>query len=100
MKLGLMTAAFPDKSLQEVASWSSENGFEMLELACWPIGKAKRRYAGVTTLDVSDLDKTKAGQARQIMADHNLEISSLGYYPNPLHPDKAHRKRNINRPER
>ncbi len=92
MKLGLMTAAFPDKSLQEVASWSSENGFEMLELACWPIGKAKRRYAGVTTLDVSDLDKTKAGQARQIMADHNLEISSLGYYPNPLHPDKAHRQ--------
>lgn len=92
MKLGLMTAAFPGKSLQEVASWSSENGFQMLELACWPVGKAKRRYAGVTTLDVSDLDESKAGKTRQIMADHHLEISSLGYYPNPLHPDKAHRE--------
>ncbi len=92
MKLGLMTAAFPGQSLKEVAEWSSQNGFEMLELACWPVGKAERRYAGVTTLDVTGMDQAKADEARNLLADHNLEISSLGYYPNPLHPDLEHRK--------
>lgn len=92
MKLGLMTAAFPDKTLGEVAEWASKNGFEMLELACWPRGKAERRYAGVTTLDVTDLDQTKADVTRKLMNEHELEISSLGYYPNPLHPDPGHRE--------
>lgn len=92
MKLGLMTAAFPDLSLEEVAKWASENGFEMLELACWPVGKAERRYAGVTTLNVTDMDKTKAKMTRELMDRYNLEISSLGYYPNPLHPDPEHRE--------
>lgn len=92
MKLGLMTAAFPGKSLQEVAEWASGNGFEMLELACWPVGKATRRYAGVTTLDVVGFGTKEADQARKIMQEHGLEISSLGYYPNPLHPDPEHRQ--------
>lgn len=92
MKLGLMTAAFPDKTLAEVAEWASKNGFEMLELACWPRGKAERRYAGVTTLDVTDLDQTKADVTRKLIDEHDLEISSLGYYPNPLHPDPGHRE--------
>lgn len=91
MKLGLMTAAFPGKTLQEVAEWAAPNGFEMLELACWPVGKAARRYAGVTTLDVTGLDKARAAEARAIMQANGLEISSLGYYPNPLHPDAEHR---------
>ncbi len=91
MKLGLMTAAFPDQSLQEVAAWASETGFEMLELACWPVGKATRRYAGVTTLDVTGFGKNEADQARSVMDQYNLEISSLGYYPNPMHPDPKHR---------
>ena len=91
MKLGLMTAAFPGQSLKEVAEWASANGFGMLELACWPVGKAERRYAGVTTLDVTGLDKAGADEARAIMKDNGLEISSLGYYPNPLHPDEEHR---------
>lgn len=91
MKLGLMTAAFPGKSLKEVAEWAAPNGFEMLELACWPVGKATRRYAGVTTLDVSGLDKKGADEARAIMKANGLGISSLGYYPNPLHPDAEHR---------
>lgn len=92
MKLGLMTAAFPGQSLKQVAEWASENGFQMLELACWPVGKAERRYAGVTTLDVTDLDKAGADEARAIMKINGLEISSLGYYPNPLFPDGEVRK--------
>ena len=91
MKLGLMTAAFPDKSLREVAEWSRDAGFDMLELACWPVGKATRRYAGVTTLDVADFGQKEADEARAILEENELEISSLGYYPNPMHPDPEHR---------
>ena len=36
MKLGLLTAAFPDTPLDEVADWAAGNGFSMLEVACWP----------------------------------------------------------------
>jgi sugar phosphate isomerase/epimerase len=92
MKLGLMTAAFPDKSLQEVAKWAGANGFEMLELACWPLGKATRRYAGVTTLDVEGFTQKDADNAKAIIEENELEISSLGYYPNPMHPDAEHRQ--------
>jgi sugar phosphate isomerase/epimerase len=92
MKLGLMTAAFPGQSLEQVASWASGNGFEMLELACWPVGKADRRYAGVTTIDVSDLNAAGSKNILATMQKYGLEISSLGYYPNPLHPDPEHRE--------
>lgn len=92
MKLGFFTAAFPGKPLEEVAAWAANNGFEALEIACWPLGKADRRYAGVTTIDVADYSMEKARQTREILKKHNLVISSLGYYPNPLHPDLEHRQ--------
>jgi len=96
MKLGLFTAAFPGKSLEEVAKWSSENGFQTLELACWPSGEgAARRYAGVSTLPVETIDQADADAAKKIVDRYNLEISSLGYYPNPLHPDPEHREKVI-----
>ncbi len=91
MKLGLMTAAFPGQSLEEVATWAADNGFQMLELACWPVGKAERRYAGVTTLDVNSLDEARVNEVHALLDEKGLEISSLGYYPNPLHPDPEHR---------
>jgi sugar phosphate isomerase/epimerase len=91
MKLGLMSAALPKLSLEELAGWAKTNGFEMLEVACWPVGKADRRYAGVTHIDVASLDKAGAGRIRDTLKKNELEISSLGYYPNPLHPDLDHR---------
>ena len=36
MKLGFLTAPFPDTPLMEVADWAAANGFEVLEIACWP----------------------------------------------------------------
>ena len=91
MKLGIMTAAFPDKSLEEVAAWAAENGFETLELACWPPGKATRRYAGVSTIDVVDFNAAKAKEVQATLDDYGLSISSLGYYPNPMDPDARQR---------
>jgi sugar phosphate isomerase/epimerase len=92
MKLGFFTAALPDKSLEEVARWGAESGFQAIEIACWPLEKATRRYAGVTHIDVTTLDQTKARDIRKMLDGLGLQISSLGYYPNPLHPDPEHRQ--------
>ncbi|HVF99679.1 MAG TPA: sugar phosphate isomerase/epimerase [Chloroflexia bacterium] len=91
MKLGLLTAAFPDMPLDQVAGWAAGNGFQMLEVACWPQSKATRRYAGVTHIDVTELTPARADDILALMDRHGLQISSLAYYPNPLHPDLEHR---------
>ncbi len=90
MKLGLLTAAFPNLTLEEVAEWAAGEGFQALEIACWPAyGSEQRRYAGVTHIDVEgfDPDEVHATMHRQ-----GLTISSLAYYPNNLHPDDEHRE--------
>jgi len=56
------------------------------------VGKATRRYAGVTHIDVSNLDKAKAREIRKMLDGYGLPISSLAYYPNPLHPEADHRE--------
>ena len=91
MKLGLMSAALPQLSLEALVQWSAANGYEMIEPACWPVGKAERRYSGVTHIDVDTLSAGRADEIRGILADSKVEISSLAYYPNPLHPDPLHR---------
>ena len=49
MKLGLLTAPFPDTPLAEVADWAAAAGFEALEVACWPKAAGPtRRYAGAS----------------------------------------------------
>jgi sugar phosphate isomerase/epimerase len=92
MKLGFFTAALPNNTLEQAAKWGAENGFQAIEIACWPHEKATRRYAGVTHIDVNDLDKAKAKEIRNMLDGYGLPISSLGYYPNPLHPEEEHRK--------
>lgn len=96
MKLGFLTAAFPDSDLEQVAQWGAESGFQAIEIACWPVGKATRRYAGVTHIDVNTLTKAKAREIRKMLDGYGLPISSLAYYPNPLHPDAEHRETVIN----
>ena len=85
MKLGLLTAAFPDLTLEEIAVWAHANGFDALEIACWPSGGSEhRRYAGVSHIDVHDFNPKAV---RKLLGRYDLEISSLAYYPNNLDPD-------------
>jgi sugar phosphate isomerase/epimerase len=95
MKLGFLTAALPDNTLEQAARWGAESGFQAIEIACWPFEKATRRYAGVTHIDVETLDKAKATEIRAMLDDYGLQVSSLAYYPNPLHPEAEHREKVI-----
>jgi sugar phosphate isomerase/epimerase len=90
VKLGLLTAPFPRRSLEQVAAWAAVEGFEMLEIACWPAaGGERRRYAGTAHIDVSRVDPDAV---HAVLERHGLEISSLAFYPNNLHPDAAERR--------
>ena len=92
MKLGFFTAALPGNTLEQAAKWGAESGFQAIEIACWPFEKATRRYAGVTHINVTELDKAQAKDIRSMLDGYGLTVSSLGYYPNPLHPDPEHRE--------
>lgn len=93
MKLGFITAICDGMSFEEVVDFASDNGLECLEVACWPKGKAQRRYAGVSHIDVENLDEKKANDINEYCKKKQVEISSLAYYPNTLEPDLE--KRNI-----
>jgi sugar phosphate isomerase/epimerase len=88
MKLGFVSAILPDLSLSEVVRFAADVGYTCVELMCWPMSKAERRYAGVTHVDVTDFTSAKADEVRRITANAGIEISGLGYYPNPLSPNR------------
>lgn len=84
IKLGFLSAIVPDLSFEEVIDYAAEQGFQSIELASWPVGKAERRYAGVTHIDVNSLSEQKIAYIQKYVKDRDIEISALGYYPNPL----------------
>lgn len=96
MKFGLLTAILEGTTFEEAVDFAAENQLECLEVACWPnTGGAKRRYAGVCHIDAEALTEEKAKEIIQYCKERNVEISSLGYYPNTLDPDLEKRKQYI-----
>jgi sugar phosphate isomerase/epimerase len=92
MQLGFVSAILGDLSLEEVLVFAAGEGFQCVEVMCWPPGKADRRYAGVTHLDVSDFRDEQAARVLELVARTGVAISGLGYYPNPLDPNPQHRQ--------
>lgn len=91
MQLGFVSAVLGDLTLEEVLAFAADEGFRAVELMCWPPGKADRRYAGVTHVDVTQFGPAEAAHVRDLARIHGVTISGLGYYPNPLDPDPDHR---------
>jgi sugar phosphate isomerase/epimerase len=89
MELGFVSAILPDLSLEEVLAFARHEGFSCVEAMCWPTGKAERKFAGVTHIDVAGLTQPKADDINALCARHAVTLSALGYYPNPLDPDTA-----------
>ena len=92
MKLGLVSAILPDFTFEEVIDYAAKVGFKCVEVCCWPKGKAARRYAGVTHIDINGVTREKMDYYLRYATDRGVQISSLAYYPNPLDPDPEARK--------
>src|SRR5690554_3852220 len=84
LDLGFVSAILAEKSFKEVIEFASANQFKCVEIMCWPVGKAERRYAGVTHIDVSKTGEEQVNEIKDILTSNNIYISGLGYYPNPL----------------
>lgn len=81
MKLGFVSAILPELSLEEVLEAAAEIGYDCVEVMCWPKGRAERRYAGVTHIDVTSFDAPAASQIHALVDRTGVSISALGYYP-------------------
>lgn len=92
MQLGFVTAILPDLELEEVFKIASSIGYDCIEVMCWPPGKAERRYAGVSHIDVTSLTKAKIQKIQEYIDKYKVQISALGYYPNPLDSDAKSRR--------
>ena len=55
IKLGFVSAVTADLGFEETVDLAAALGYDCVEMLCWPAGKAERRYAGVTHIDVTDL---------------------------------------------
>jgi sugar phosphate isomerase/epimerase len=96
MQLGFVSAILPDLSLNDVLAFAAAERFAMVEIMCWPVGKAERRFAGVTHLDVTNFSKGQAEDALALAKRHGVSMSGLGYYPNPLDPDESASEQVVN----
>lgn len=92
MKLGFVSAILDGWTFEEMIDTAAEMGYECVEVACWPSGKAERRYAGVSHIDVDNLTDKKAKYILDYCARKHVEISSLAFYPNNMDGDLEKRQ--------
>jgi sugar phosphate isomerase/epimerase len=93
MKLGFVTAIVPELSLAEVLKFARDYGYSCVEVMCWPQGKAERKFAGVTHIDVNSLSNGRVDETHGLCEKYGVSLSGLGYYPNPLDPNPEVSKR-------
>ncbi|MEM1326897.1 MAG: sugar phosphate isomerase/epimerase family protein [Bacteroidota bacterium] len=92
LDLGFVSAILPDQSFEKVIDFAAANDFKCVEVMCWPKGKAERRYAGVTHIDIGKLDEGQVNYIQSYLNKKGVYASALGYYPNPLDPDDTKSK--------
>lgn len=84
MKLGIVSAIYDGFTFEEAVENAVKNGCECMEVACWPQGKAERRYAGVSHIDVDNTTPEYITYIKNFCAERGIEISSLAFYPNTM----------------
>lgn len=94
MKLGFVSAILDQSNFEEMIDTASSLGFQCVEVACWPQGKAERRYAGVSHIDCekASVDDSYVSYIKDYCAKKNIEISSLAFYPNTMDGDLEKRQ--------
>lgn len=95
MKMGLVSAILDGWNFEEMIDTVSDMGLACVEVACWPQGKAERRYAGVSHIDVEGMTDEKAAYILDYCKQKNVEISALAFYPNTMDANLEKRAENI-----
>ena len=95
MKLGFVSAILDGWTFEEMIDVAHDMGYTCVEVACWPAGKAERRYAGVSHIDVDSLTDEKVAYILNYCKERGVEISSLAFYPNTMDEDLEKRQANI-----
>jgi sugar phosphate isomerase/epimerase len=90
MRLGFLTACMPGAALADIAAWAEGAGYEALEVAAWP--RIGDRDFTASHLDAAGLGQAGADDVRALFDRHGLELSSIAYYDNNLHPDPEARR--------
>ncbi|MDC0325583.1 sugar phosphate isomerase/epimerase [bacterium] len=90
MQLGFVTAILPEQNLESIGDIAANIGYECIEVMCWPKGKAERRYAGISHIDINGLTQSRADEIVGDLKNKGITISGLGYYPNLLSKDIGH----------
>jgi sugar phosphate isomerase/epimerase len=91
MKLGMFTACLPSWSLEQIAAYAADQGYQALEVACWPGGEGREFEA--SHLPVANWSNAEADATLALLERTGLEISSLAFYGNNLTGDLAERER-------
>ncbi|HAB16845.1 MAG TPA: sugar phosphate isomerase/epimerase family protein [Verrucomicrobiota bacterium] len=89
MQLGFVSAILPELTLDEVLAFAAAERFACVEAMCWPVGRAERKYAGITHIDVDGFTQARADKVQAMCQKRGVSLTALGYYPNPLDPDPA-----------
>ena len=95
MKMGFVSSILGGWSYEEVIDTAAQLGFQCVETACWPEGKAERKYGGVTHINVQELDDEKARHIVEYAAGKGIVNSSLAFYPNTMDGNQEKREANI-----
>ncbi len=93
IQLGFASAIVPELSLEEVLTLAAEIGYDCVEVMCWPVSLAERRYAGVTHIDINNLSEGQKHTISSLVNKTGVQISALGYYPNCLSADSSEAER-------
>lgn len=96
MKLGFVSAILPELNLDQVLAFAAAEQFATVEVMCWPQGRAERKYAGITHIDVEGFTPARADDVRERCQHYGVSLSALGYYPNPLDPHPEVSKAAVN----
>lgn len=95
MQLGFVSAILDQDCFEDMIDTAANLGFSCVEAACWPVGSADRRYAGVSHIDVYHLEEDKIQYIKDYCKNKKVEISALAYYPNTLDGNTEKRAANI-----
>lgn len=93
MQLGFVSAIFGELPFEDVLAFAGAEGYQCVEVMCWPSGGPDRKYGGVTHIDVEGISQAKADDIRALCEKHGVAISALGYYSNQLSADEEEAKR-------